>query len=120
MFGQQLLKLRKERNLSQYQLASLLNFTRGQIANYEQGKREPDFQTVIKIADFFDVTVDYLMGREPKPESLTREEQQFMQHVHLPLEKIRQRFSFDIDGKPVTDEELAAVISYIRALRKQS
>lgn len=63
MFGQILAKLRKEKNLSQYKLAELMNFSRGQIANYEQGSREPDFETLERFADFFGVSTDYLLGR---------------------------------------------------------
>jgi len=49
--------------ISQYELAERLKFSRGQIANYEQGTREPDFYTLGKIADFFQVSTDYLLGR---------------------------------------------------------
>ncbi|MFC3773737.1 helix-turn-helix domain-containing protein [Paenibacillus sp. GCM10012303] len=63
MFGVRLAALRNEMGLSQYQLADKLEFSRGQIGNYEQGTREPDFATLIKIADFFEVSTDYLLGR---------------------------------------------------------
>ncbi|MTI84412.1 MAG: helix-turn-helix domain-containing protein [Firmicutes bacterium] len=61
-FSKRLVKLRKEKCLSQYELAKLLNLTRGQIANYEQGKRQPDYETLYKLANFFDASVDYLLG----------------------------------------------------------
>jgi transcriptional regulator with XRE-family HTH domain len=54
--------------LSQYELAQALGFSRGQIANYEQGKREPDFATLITLANFFQVSLDYLLGRTENPE----------------------------------------------------
>lgn len=63
MFGERLASLRNEKGLSQYDLAEKLDFSRGQIGNYEQGTREPDFATLIKIADFFQVSTDYLLGR---------------------------------------------------------
>lgn len=63
MFGRRLAALRNEIGLSQYQLADRLQFSRGQLGNYEQGTREPDFATLIKIADFFQVSTDYLLGR---------------------------------------------------------
>lgn len=63
MFGKRLAQLRKEKGLSQYELADRMGFSRGQVANYEQGKREPDYETLQKIADFFDVSTDYLLGR---------------------------------------------------------
>ncbi|WP_042472799.1 helix-turn-helix domain-containing protein [Bacillus ndiopicus] len=70
MFGQILAKLRKERNLSQYKLAELMNFSRGQIANYEQGTREPDFKTLERFANFFNVSTDFLLGRTDALDSL--------------------------------------------------
>ncbi|CAH0122594.1 hypothetical protein PAE9249_05166 [Paenibacillus sp. CECT 9249] len=63
MFARRLAELRNSRHLTQYELADRLQFSRAQIGNYEQGTREPDFQTLIIFADFFDVSVDYLLGR---------------------------------------------------------
>ncbi|WP_175616075.1 helix-turn-helix domain-containing protein [Piscibacillus halophilus] len=69
MFAKMLIKLRKQKNLSQYQLADKLGFSRGQISNYEQGQREPDFETLKVIADFFNVSTDYLLtGKEKNKE----------------------------------------------------
>jgi transcriptional regulator with XRE-family HTH domain len=64
----QLISLRKAAGLSQYELARRLNMGRSALGNYEQGDREPDFETVRRIADFFRVSVDYLLGR-PKGEA---------------------------------------------------
>lgn len=67
MFGKRLATLRKQKGLSQYELAKRLGFTRGQISNYEQGTRQPDFDTLEKIANFFECSVDYLLGRSNDP-----------------------------------------------------
>lgn len=64
MFNKKLIELRKNLKLSQYELADRLGFSRGKLANYEQGTRQPDFDTLEKIADFFGVSTDYLLGRE--------------------------------------------------------
>lgn len=63
MFGKRLAELRNRHHLTQYDLAERLKLSRAQIGNYEQGTREPDFQTLITFADFFDVSLDYLLGR---------------------------------------------------------
>ena len=63
LFSKRLVSLRKEKKLTQYDLAELLGFSRGQIGNYEQGTREPDQNTLLKISDFFNVSVDYLLGK---------------------------------------------------------
>lgn len=64
MFGKRLAELRNSKGISQYELASQMNLSRGQIANYEQGTREPDFATLISLADFFEVSLDSLLGRD--------------------------------------------------------
>lgn len=56
-------QLRKERGLTQDQLAALLGVSRSTIGMYETGSREPDFETSEAIADVFNVDMDYLMGR---------------------------------------------------------
>ncbi|MGE5574013.1 MAG: helix-turn-helix domain-containing protein [Bacteroidota bacterium] len=71
VFARRLAKLRAARGLSQYRLAELLGFSRGQISNYEQGSREPDHATLQKLADFFDVSIDYLLGRTDDPRLAT-------------------------------------------------
>ena len=62
-FGKKLRCLRKLKGYTQEQLAQILNTTRSCISNYELGNRQPDNETVTAVADFFDVSIDYLMGR---------------------------------------------------------
>lgn len=62
-FSQRLKGLREKSDLSQSQLSSRLNIAKSTLAMYEIGQREPNFDTVIRIANFFDVSVDYLIGR---------------------------------------------------------
>lgn len=61
-----LVELRKAAGLSQYELARRLKMTRSALGNYEMGEREPDFETTKKLATFFGVTIDELLGREPQ------------------------------------------------------
>lgn len=63
MNGGRLKELRNERNMTQLDLAKLINVTSVSVSGYESGTRSPDIETLIKIADVFDVTTDYLLGR---------------------------------------------------------
>lgn len=62
MFGENLKKLRKENKITQMQLANHLGFFHSAIVKWEKGICEPTFDTLIKIAKYFNVTVDYLLG----------------------------------------------------------
>lgn len=59
--------LRKQKHMPQLSLAMKLNTTQMSISRYETGKREPDLKTLILIADFFDVSIDYLLERTDNP-----------------------------------------------------
>lgn len=60
--GQRLAALRKEKGLSQAQLAKLLNMGQSTIAMYEKDRRRPDAETLRRLAEFFQISVDYLLG----------------------------------------------------------
>ena len=63
-FPQTLKELRLERQLTQSALADLLIVNQRTISSWETGIREPDYEMLVKIAKFFDVTTDYLLGVE--------------------------------------------------------
>lgn len=60
--AQHIVLLRKENRLTQEQLAEVLGITRGSLSMYEIGKREPDLQLVVRIAQHFQVSTDFLLG----------------------------------------------------------
>jgi transcriptional regulator with XRE-family HTH domain len=60
-------ELRKKKNISQLRLATELNTTQNTISRYETGEREPGIDDLIKIADYFNISVDYLIGRTENP-----------------------------------------------------
>ena len=61
-FEQRLKELRQEKSLSQAQLAEALEVSQRSISSWETGFRQPDFATLEKIAKYFDVSADYLLG----------------------------------------------------------
>ena len=62
IFSVRLAELRNNRGLTQQQIADETDLTRARLNNYEQGIREPDLTTLTKLAQFFNVSVDYLLG----------------------------------------------------------
>ncbi|MFJ7665559.1 helix-turn-helix domain-containing protein [Lysinibacillus sp. NPDC097195] len=119
MFGKILAGLRKERKLSQYDLAEKMNLSRGQIANYEQGKRQPDFDTLEKFADFFGVSTDLLLGRfkditeqnlsgfksnSVDIEKLDKDERDVAKRMAELREDLSSATGLLFDGEPMSDE----------------
>ncbi|MBP5427396.1 MAG: helix-turn-helix transcriptional regulator [Clostridiales bacterium] len=62
IFAENFKKLRKEKQITQQVIADYLGITRQAIAAYEKGKREPNLNMIVKIAEFFEVSVDFLLG----------------------------------------------------------
>ena len=65
-FGDILRWLIEENDLTQKQLSESLNIAPSTVANYVNNLREPDFQTLRRIADYFHVSIDYLLGHHLK------------------------------------------------------
>ncbi|OWA36737.1 hypothetical protein B9G55_01260 [Saccharibacillus sp. O16] len=93
-------KLRTEYKRSQQDVADFLGITRQGYGSYETGKTEPDHETLVKIADYFEVSTDYLMGRS----------------VSRAPDAGR---AFYGGGKDWTPEELEAADAYIEMLRQK-
>lgn len=60
-------QLRKSKGISQLKLAMDLSMNQNTISRYETGEREADYKTLIKIADYFNVSIDYLLERTDNP-----------------------------------------------------
>lgn len=60
-------ELRNKRNISQLKLALDLNLNQNSISRYETGEREAGYELLIRFADYFDVSVDYLLERTDNP-----------------------------------------------------
>ena len=60
-------ELRKKKGITQLRLATELNTTQNTISRYETGEHEPGIAELIKLADYFNVSVDYLIGRTENP-----------------------------------------------------
>ena len=62
-FGERLRELRTEKQLSQSEFAKQVRLTKSAVNMYERGEREPSFEVLEKIADYFNVDLDYLLGK---------------------------------------------------------
>lgn len=108
MFKERLRLCRENKGLSQTHMAELLKMTRQAYNHYETGNRVPTQDTLIEIANFFNVSVDYLLGRSDEPNSLTLDEQ---------LEGID--FALWGEVKEMTDAQKRDVINFAKFVKSQ-
>lgn len=69
-YYQRLKDLREDKDLTQTQLVEILGMHKTTYTNYEQGKREIPFELVIRLAKFYNVTIDYIAGLTDTPTAL--------------------------------------------------
>lgn len=65
---ERLIELRKQQNLTQQDMARILGISRQAYSNYELGNREADYTTLKKLSNYFNVTIDYLLGETGIPD----------------------------------------------------
>lgn len=107
MFNDILRLLRQEKEVSQQEVADYLQITRQAYNNYENGKREPDYEILLKLSEYFNVSVDYLVRGEASTERMNK-----MDNIYFDFARKAQE-----DGIDPQDIEMA--IEMIRKLRSQ-
>lgn len=70
---EKLKELRKAKGISLKELGSIVGAAESTMSLYENGKRQPDYETLLKLAEYFGVTVDYLLRGESESERLPEE-----------------------------------------------
>jgi HTH-type transcriptional regulator, competence development regulator len=118
-FGKRLRFLRKKRNMTQKDLADRFNLGESTIGMYERDEREPSFEFVRQLADFFNVTTDYLLGRTDNPNPLEKddipEELNTLTKINQLIKEygIEQMGFFDIEKwKSLSEEEIEEIINH--------
>ena len=65
MYGQRIAELREQQRLTQEELAVIIGVSRASLSHYESNRRKPNLITLTRLADLFQVTIDYIIGRSP-------------------------------------------------------
>ena len=79
---ERILVLMENRKISGLKLASELGFNKGNVADWKSGKTKPRTEHIVKLADFFGVTTDYLLtGQEPLPPDVTADEMDILKKL---------------------------------------
>lgn len=119
-FAQNLRALRKEQGMTQTELANALDISRSAVGMYENGEREPDFQTLEAIADFFNVDMNRLLGKS----GLSREILENNYYIDDEVAELAQQIYEDPDkrilfsaARDISKEDMQFVIDMIRRLK---
>ena len=100
-------ELRKKNALTMKRLGEIINVSEAAVSQYENGKRQPDYETLRKIADYFGVSTDYLLGREDNPTQSTDQQ----------LEGID--FALYGEIKDLTEEEKQDILNFVKFTKSQ-
>lgn len=98
--GKRLKYLRIQKGLTQEQLAEIIGISRSALSMYELEQREPDLGTLIKIADYFSVTTDYLLGREWKDPA---SQEKLQELIRMVIKEIQEGYK----AAPVETDSIA-------------
>ena len=109
-FKDMLVFLRKREGLSQFELGEKLGLTKSTISMYENGRRKPSFEALEAIADFFNVSINFLMGKNDSDIS-----GQYIQSHQYNIVKIASRDG-SYQEKRLSDEDLAVITRIIDTL----
>ena len=98
-------ELREEKNISQLELAKKLNLTQQSISLYEKGDREPSIDVLKSIANFFNVSLDYLLGKSDI-RNYDEDEKEFL-------------FAFHKETEGMTDEEIKDALRFYKEMKNR-
>lgn len=113
MLPKRLINLRKSKKMTQEEFAKAIGITRSSYSQYELGNREPDYDILDKIAKFYDVTVDYLLGRIDESTGMG------VIDSDNNAKKILARPHLHWDDIPLTDEDLKPVLDLLEMVARE-
>ena len=111
--GSRMRELREEKGLYQKHLAPVLKVSPGTVCNYEKNTHFPDPDTLVRIADFFDVSVDYLLGR-----TNLRSNMKELNKEITPGYQISNLVNVIVSLEPQQQNEVRQFTEYVKSRRK--
>ena len=108
--------LRKNKGLSMKELGEIIGVAESTVSQYETGKREPDFETLLKLGEYFNVSVDYLLRgdiaqNEKSPALTKKDERDIAKKLKELKETIENQDGLMFDGDPMSDEAKESILA---------
>lgn len=123
MLSENLAFLRKRMGITQKEISERLNMARTTYSGYENGSREPDNETLDKLAKFHDVSIDYLLGRtQDEKRILADSSRKLIDMIDQELtdEEIMDKMKFRIDGIELSEDDVKLFVALVRSKRTMS
>ena len=103
--------LRKQHNLSQKEIGNIFHASQNTVSQWENGTRKPSYDIIQEIADYFDVSVDYLLGRQEQlPELNSKDKREIQEILDDTEQQLLSQDGLMFDGSPATDEYVQKII----------
>jgi len=117
MIQDRMKECREQKKLTQVDIAKRLNITRQAYNHYETGKRKPSADVITALAEFYDISTDYLLGNtdDPTPPDKKKPTPETVGPI---LTKMLKEQGYLQDDQPLTDEEAAQLLKIAKAVRE--
>jgi transcriptional regulator with XRE-family HTH domain len=104
MFSERLKILRKESGWTQDKVAELIEIPKPTYAGYENGIRQPKFETVVKLAELYNTSADYLLGitHDKTPKEPSND-----------IKKLLKERNYNLDGIPLNEKDMDRFLNYL-------
>ncbi len=122
-FSDRLKQLRNEKKMSRDDLANKIGVSYSAIAKYETGIREPDYDTLIKLSRFFDVTSDFLLGKTNDPDLTAVDEKDIakrMAKIRRDLEDGTGEDGLNFMGEPMSEDAKESLLEALEYAERQA
>ncbi len=114
-FSERLRYCRKSHNLTQRELAQKLGVASSAIGMYEQGRREPGSDMLLKICSVLDTTTDYLLGLDNgRPEKASNEQRDVNDVIDEFTSMLEEQSGLMFDGEPINDADRQKIVEAIK------
>ncbi len=111
--GSKIKELRKQSGMTQYELAKKLGISASAVGMYEQGRREPDNDMILRLCSVFGISADHLLGKCDEDVSVKKEISEVFDEFTRML-SMQQGLMFD--GEPLGDEDRSMIVDAIKAV----
>lgn len=114
--GSKLKKARENKRLTQQEVANKLGVSNGAISGYERGYRDPDTETLKKLADLYEVSLDWLNGRDEKEGEYTLPEEVILKVIR----EAEAEYKVNLRDDPVVESAVRDLINNLAKMKKST